>query len=73
MENIRSSLTHIHGFHPACATAIAHRNHFFCFYQQNKSSESKVKFSQPSNHCKRVLETTTLAYKKIYHFPEPWL
>ena len=37
---LRSSLTHFH-LH---AAAIAHRNHFFCVYQQNKSSESKVKF-----------------------------
>ena len=39
----------------ACAAAIVHRNHFFCSYQQNKSSESKVKFRQASNRCKRVL------------------
>ena len=31
-------------------------------YQQNKSSESKVKFSQASNHCKRVLEAAKLVY-----------
>ena len=31
-------------------------------YQQNKSSESKVKFRQASNHCKRVLEAAKLAY-----------
>ena len=31
-------------------------------YQQNKSSESKVKFRQASNRCKRVLETAKLAY-----------
>ena len=31
-------------------------------YQQNKSSESKVKFRQASNRCKRVLEATKLAY-----------
>ena len=31
-------------FSAACAAAIIHRNHFFCLYQQNKSSESKVKF-----------------------------
>ena len=30
--------------------AIVHRNHFFCLYPQNKSSESKVKFRQASNH-----------------------
>ena len=31
-------------------------------YQQNKSSESKVKFTQASNCCKRVLEAVKLAY-----------
>ena len=31
-------------------------------YQQNKSSESKVKFRQVSNHWKRVLEAAKLAY-----------
>ena len=31
-------------------------------YQQNKYSESKGKFRQASNHCKRVLETAKLAY-----------
>ena len=31
-------------------------------YQQNKSSESKVKLRQASNHCKRVLETAKLPY-----------
>ena len=31
-------------------------------YQQNKFSESKVKFRQASNHCKRVLENAKLAY-----------
>ena len=43
-------------FSAACATAIIHRNHFFRLYQQNKSSESKIKFRQASNCCKRVLE-----------------
>ena len=31
-------------FSAACAAAIVHRNHFFRLHQQNKSSESKVKF-----------------------------
>ena len=31
-------------------------------YQQNKSSESKVKFRQVSNRCKRVPEAAKLAY-----------
>ena len=49
-------------FSAACATAIVLRNHFFCLYQQNKSCESKVKFRQTSNPCKRVLEAAKLAY-----------
>ena len=44
------------------AAAIIHRNHFFRLYQLNKSSESKVKFRQASNRCKRVLEAAKLAY-----------
>ena len=39
-----------------------HRNHFFHLYQHNKSSASKVKFRQASNHCKKVLEAAKLAY-----------
>ena len=49
-------------FSAGCAAAIIHRNHFFGLYQQNKSSESKVKFRQASNCCKRVLEAAKLAY-----------
>ena len=49
-------------FSAACAAAIVYRNHFFHLYQQNKSSESKVKFRQASNCCKRVLEAAKLAY-----------
>ena len=49
-------------FSAACAAAIIHINHFFHLYQQNKSSESKAKFRQASNRCKRVLEAAKLAY-----------
>ena len=49
-------------FSAACTAAIVHRNHFFHLYQQNKSSESKAKFRQASNRCKRVLEAAKLAY-----------
>ena len=49
-------------FSAACAAAIVHRNHFFCLYQQNKSSESKVKFKQASNRCKWVLEAAKFAH-----------
>ena len=31
-------------FSAAFASAIVHRNHFFCLYQKDKSSDSKVKF-----------------------------
>ena len=47
-------------FSAACAAAIVHRNHYFCLYKQNKSSESKVKFRQPSNGW--VLEAVKFAY-----------
>ena len=63
-------------FSAACAVAIVHRNHFFSFYQQNKSFESKGKFRQASNHCKRVLEAAKFAYAnktRVYHFPKTWL
>ena len=43
-------------FSAACAAAIVHRNHFFYLYQQNISSESKVKFRQASKCCRKVLE-----------------
>ena len=49
-------------FSAACAAAIVYRTHFFRLYQKDKSSESKVKFRQASNHCKRVLEAAKLVY-----------
>ena len=49
-------------FSAACAAAIVHRNHFFRLYQREKSSDSKVKFRQASNHCKRLLEAAKLPY-----------
>ena len=49
-------------FSAACAAAIVHKNHFFRLYQQNKSSESKVKFRQTSNRSKMVHEAAKLAY-----------
>ena len=48
-------------FSASCTAAIVHRNHFFCLYQKDKSSDSKVKFRQASNCCKRVLEDVKLA------------
>ena len=61
-------------FSTACAAAIAYRNHFFCLYQKDKYSASKVNFTQASNHCKSVLETLTYPNKtRVHYFPETWL
>ena len=49
-------------FSVAYAAAIVHRNHFFHLYQEDKPSDSKVKFRQAGNQCKRVLEAAKLAY-----------
>ena len=49
-------------FSAACAAAIVHRNHFFRLHQREKSCDSKVKFRQASNHCKKVLDAAKLAY-----------
>ena len=49
-------------FSVACAATMIHRNYVFLLHQQNKSSESKVKFRQTSNCSKRVLEAVKLAY-----------
>ena len=63
-------------FSAAYAAAIVYRNHFSRLYQQNKSTESKVKFRQASNHWKRVLELPNvhvLIKQRVLHFPETWL
>ena len=64
IENIRSSLIPP-WFSAACAAAMVHRNHFFCLYQREKSSDSKVKFRQASNCCKRIFEAAKLAFVSI--------
>ena len=49
-------------FSAACAVAIVHGNHFFRLYQKDRSSDSKVKFREARNLCKRVVEAAKLAY-----------
>ena len=49
-------------FSIACVADIVLRNYFFCLYQQNKSSESKVKFRQAINSYKRAFEAAKLSY-----------
>ena len=62
IENIRSKPHSSPRFSAFCAAAIVHRNHFFRSYQREKSSDSKVKFRQASNNCKKVVEAAKLAY-----------
>ena len=59
-------------FSAAFAAATVDRNHFFRLNQKDKS-DSKVKFRQTSNPCKRVLEAAKLAYAnktRVHHLPE---
>ena len=51
-------------FSAACAAAIVHRNHFFHLYQNDQSSDSKVKFRQASNHAKGFLKLPNLQIKQ---------
>ena len=62
-------------FSAACAAALVHRNHCFCLYQKNKSSESKLTFRKAINCCKKVLQAAKLAYatERVPHFPGTWL
>ena len=65
-HRIRSSLTYLHGFQLIVLLPWFIEITFFQLQQGNKSSESKIKFRQPSNHCKRVQEAANLhtyAYK----------
>ena len=59
--SIRSNPSYLHGFQQLVLLSYFIEIAFF-LYQQNKSSESKVKFRQASNPCKRVLEAAKLAY-----------
>ena len=45
-----------------CAFALALKNYFFCFYQQDKSSISRINIRQAIYCCKRLLQGATLAF-----------
>ena len=53
--SIRSKPHSCPWFSAACSAAIVHKNHFFCMYQQNRSSAFKVRFTHGSNHYKKVI------------------
>ena len=60
IKSIRSSLTHFNGFLLLIQLPQFIEITFFFLYQQNKSFESKVKFRQAGNCCKRVLKLPNL-------------
>ena len=60
--SIRSSFTHLHGFEQLVLLSKLIEIIFFVCTNRKKSSESKVKFRQASNRCKRVLKAAKLAY-----------
>ena len=49
-------------FSPACAAAIAHRNHFYKVFQREKSADSKCRFRHAANECKRVIDSAKTQY-----------
>ena len=61
-KNIRWGLTYLHGFQLLGLAAIVHRNRFFHLYQQNESSESKVKSNSRVFFEKEFLKLSIFAY-----------
>ena len=49
-------------FTPECAAAIAHRNHYFHLYHQNRSDETLQSFKTARNHCHQVLSNAKSSY-----------
>ena len=60
-HNTGSIITHLHDFN-LLALLLKLKEITFYLYRQNKYSESKVKFRQASNHCKRLLQAAKMAY-----------
>ena len=52
-------------FTPACAAAIAHRNHYFHAYNCNPSDLSKSVFRTASNRCKYILRDAKDNYANL--------
>ena len=74
--NIRSSLTHFHGFQLLVLLLQLMEVTFFGLHQPNKSSKSKINFSEAINDCKKVLDATKTAHAnktRASSFPETWL
>ena len=60
IENIRSSFIHLHNFQLLVLLPSYIEITFFCLYQREKSSDSKVKLKQASNRCKGFLKLLNL-------------
>lgn len=54
-------------FSPACAAAIAHRNHFFHQYHRSGTMGDKQLFNNARNRCKRVIEEAKQNYLNQVH------
>ena len=73
--SIRSNFTHLHAFQVLVLLPQFIEINFFVCTNRIKSSESKVKFRQPSNCCKSFLKLPNLHMllkKRIHHFQETW-
>ena len=51
-------------FTPECAAAIAHRNHFFHLYHQNRCAVTQAAFHNARNQCQMVLRDAKSSYAK---------
>ena len=54
-------------FSPACAAAIAHRNHYINLFQRANTDENKRLFSTARNNCKRVIQDAKSDYEHKVH------
>ena len=54
-------------FSPACAAAIAHRNHYFHTYKSQPNAENRDLLRKASNSCKRVLNNAKSSYADRTH------
>ena len=49
-------------FSPACAAAIAHRNHYFHLFRRDNSPDNKRLFTLARNNCRKVLDDAKSRY-----------
>ena len=54
-------------FSPACAAAIAHRNHYFHIFQRSDTDDNKRLFATARNNCKRVIHDAKSEYERNVH------